>query len=312
LTLSNLDGPGFAIVAGNDLVAVACERGTIHIWKKDAIEASRKGPAKADVLKGHQGPVVALAWNSGPILASAGADKKLIFWKMPEGKAAHSLALENMPRTLAMSADGKLLASAGEDATIQIWDVAAAKPTAKLKDHADWVVCLAFNQDGKQLASGSLDGSMRLWDVSGAKKVADLPAKPVPPPKTPPDPIATRALAFGPDGKSLFFGNADGLIQVLNLADGKVLRTLTGHTAAVTSLAFHPTGTLLISGSKDRTVKLWNPVAPQPASQALKSLEGHTAWVEGVALFDQATKIASVGADQTVRTWDMAEPAKKK
>jgi len=312
VTISNLDGPGFAIAAGTGILAVACEKDTIQLWMKEDIEVSRKAPGKPQILKAHLGPVVALAWNGGPVLASAGADKKLIFWKMPEGKPLQTLPLESMPRALAMSPDGKTVASAGEDVTIQLWDVAAAKPGAKLKDHADWVQCLAFNADGKQLASGDLLGNIRLWDVAGAKKISDLPAKPTPPPKTPPDPIAARALAFGPDGKSLAVGDANGLITVLNLADGKTIRTFTGHTGPITGMVYHPAGALLISTSKDRTVKLWNAVAPQPASQALKSLDGHTAWIEGVALFDQGTKIATVGADQTVRTWDMAEPVKKK
>lgn len=312
VTISKLDGPAFGIAGGNDILAVACEKGTIQIWKKAAIEASRKDPANPEILKGHQGPVVAIAWNGGPILASAGADKKLIFWKMPEGKPLQTAPLETMPRALAMSSDGKLAATAGEDVIVQLWDVASAKPGAKLKDHADWVVCLAFNQDGKQLASGDLLGRVLIWDVGGAKKVADLPAKPNPPPKTPPDPIAARALLYYPDGKSIAVGDVNGLISVLNLADGKTIRTFTGHTGPITGMAYHQAANLLISGSKDRTVKIWNAVAPQPASQAVKNLEGHAAWVEDVVLFDQGTKIGSVSADQTLRIWDMAEPAKKK
>jgi WD40 repeat protein len=75
----------------------------------------------------------------------------------------------------------------------------------------------------------------------------------------------------------------------------------------VTALAFHPTGTLLVSGSRDRTVRLWNPANGQP----YKALEGHTAWVQGVTLFAQGTRLASVSADHTVRLWDLSDPAKK-
>jgi WD40 repeat protein len=93
----------------------------------------------------------------------------------------------------------------------------------------------------------------------------------------------------------------------VNVADGKTVRTLPGHASAVTGLAFHPSGTVLASSSKDRTIRLWNPANPQP----LKVLEGHSAWVEGVTFIHQGTRLASVGADQTVRIWDLTEIPKK-
>jgi len=312
ITIAGLEGPGWDVVAGNDLLVAACESGSILVYKKDVVEAARKGAVKPDVLKTHQGPVVALAWHGGPILASAGADKKLIFWKMPEGKPVQTAMLESLPRALAMSPDGKTLASAGEDNLVHLWDVASAKPGAKLKDHADWINCLAWSADGKQLASGDLLGRVLVWDVSGAKKIADLPAKPSPPPKTPPEPVAAHALTFAADGKGVLVGDANGLIQHVNLADGKTVRTFTGHTGPVTALALHPAGAVLFSASKDRTVKLWNAAAPQPASQAIKNLEGHGAWIHGLAFLADFTRAASIGADQTMRIWDFAEPVKKK
>jgi WD40 repeat protein len=72
-------------------------------------------------------------------------------------------------------------------------------------------------------------------------------------------------------------------------------------------VAFHPNGTLLVSGSKDRTVRLWTPAN----GQLIKALEGHTAWVQGVTFVAQGTRLASVGADQTVRLWDLTDPTKK-
>jgi WD40 repeat protein len=311
ITMAGLEGPGWDVAASADMIVAACESGSILVYKKDVIEAARKGAVKPEVLKAHQGPVIALAWNGGPILASAGADKKLIVWKMPEGKPVQTAMLETLPRALAMSPDGKTIASAGEDNTVQLWDAASAKPGAKLKDHADWINCLAWSADGKQLASGDLLGRVLVWDVPGAKKIADLPAKPNPPPKTPPEPVTAHALCFGADGKSVLVGDAKGLIQHISVGDGKVLRTFTGHTGPVTALALHPAGAVLFSASKDRTVKLWNAAAPQPASQAIKNLEGHAAWVQGLALVPPFTRAASVSADQTLRIWDFGEPAKK-
>ncbi len=251
LTLSDLDGPAFALAAGgendNELVAVACEQGTIAVFKKDAFK-DPKDPkfAKPEAWKGHQGPVVALAYNGGPVLASAGADKNIIFWKAPEGKILQTVPAATRLRCLAMSPDGKWLASGGEDGVVQLWDVAGAKPGAKLADHKDWVLCLAVSPDGKQLASGAIDGTIRLWDVAGGKKVADLPFKaPLPAKTTPPDPVAVCSLTFAPDNKALLYGAADGPVHFINPADGKIIRTLAGHTGPVTAIRYHPSGNLL-------------------------------------------------------------------
>jgi WD40 repeat protein len=306
-TISGLAGPAFDLAAvGDDLIAVACERDSIDVFRKDALKDPKA--AKPEVWKAHQGPVVALAWGSGPVLASAGADRKIVFWKLPEGKPLHTVPAPTRLRCLAMSRDGKWLASGGEDGAVQLWDVASAKPGPKLADHKDWVLSLAFSPDSKQLASGSIDGTIRLWDVAMAKKVADLPFKPPPDKKTPPpDPIAVHSLAFAPDGKALLYGGADGPIHFINPGDGKTIRTLTGHTGPVTAIRFHPSGNLMATSSKDRTVLLWNPAQPQP----VKKLEGHTAWVEGLAFLNQGQQLASAGADQTLRIWDLTEPKKK-
>jgi WD40 repeat protein len=157
------------------------------------------------------------------------------------------------------------------------------------------------------LASGGYDAVVRLWDVTSGKKLLDIPGQPPTPPNTLPGPRNTvLALAFTPDNKQLALGGTDAQLHLVNIADGKIVRSFPGHASSVTSLVFHPSGTLLVSGSKDRTVRLWNPANAQP----IKTLEGHTAWVEGVTFLAQGTRLASVGADQTVRLWDLAAPTK--
>lgn len=307
ITITGLGGPCFGIATGNDgnLLVVASEDGTLQAFKKDALLG------KPDLWKGgHLGPVRGVAWTSGTTVASVGADKKINFWK--DGKPGASGTSDVRVLAMVMSSDGKTLATAGESETIQLWDVAAGKPTGKLSDKMDWTLALAFSADGKQILSGDYLGVVRLWDVAGTKKVNNLPAPPMPAPKTPLDPVPVTCVAFGPDGKTGVLGTAEGAIQLFNLGDGKVVRTFPGHTGPITGIVFHPTGTLMATCSKDRTVKLWNPAAPQPAVQALKSLDGHSAWIEGIVFIEQGTKLATVSADQTIRIWDLAEAAKKK
>jgi WD40 repeat protein len=303
-TLGGLPGPGFSLAyhEATGILAAGCERGVISYWDRGVTQGIRTGDRTPDVLAGHQGPVLALAWGGGPVLASAGADQKVLLWSMPEGSVLHTLTPGSAVRALAMAPDGKLLAGAGEDPAIQLWDVASGKPTAKLTGHTDWVLALAFSADGKLLASGGCDGVVRLWEVASGKKLLDVPSKPPPPPKMLPGPVNTVvALAFAPDGKTLALGGFDMQVHLVNPADGKIVRSLQGHTGGVTGLAFHATGNLLASASKDRTVRLWNPAN----GQAVKGLEGHTAWVQGVVFVAGGTRLASLGADQTVRLWEL-------
>lgn len=309
-TITGLDGPGLAVAANDEagLVAAGCEHGTIQYWGKGVTLGVRTGERTPNVLRAHQGPVTGLAWGTGGVLASAGADGKLIVWDMPEGKARHTLTAQGPLRALAMSADGRFVAAAGDGGAVLVWDTASGKPKATLAGHTDWVLALAFSADGARLASGGYDGVVRLWDVAGGKKLLEFRGRPADPPKGPPVPDnAVLALAFSPDGKQLAAGGTDAQIHLFNTADGKLLRSQPGHNSSVTGLAFHPGGALLVSASKDRTLRLWNPAN----GQVVKVLEGHTAWVQGVVFVAQGTRLASAGADQTVRLWDLTEAPKK-
>jgi WD40 repeat protein len=308
-TVGGLEGPGLAVAVkeSGDLLAAAGERGCIQLWGKDVSMGIRCADGTPNVLQAHDGPVTALAWNGGPVLASAGVDKKIVLWDVAGGKALQTLTAAAVVRALVMSPDGKTLASAGDDDAVQLWDVATAKPSTKLTGHTDWVLALAFSPDGRALASGGCDNTVKVWDVATGKKLLEVSARAAAQPKQPPPEAATvMSLAFSPDGKTLAVGGSDTLIHLFNVADGKLLRSLSGHTSSVKALTFHPGGALLVSGGKDRTVRLWNPTN----GQALKTLEGHTAWVEGLALFAQGTRLVSVGADQTLRLWDLSEPKK--
>src|SRR5262249_45028822 len=152
-----------------------------------------------------------------------------------------------------------------------------ATPRAtKITGSTDWILSLAFTNDGQRLASGGYDGTVRLWEVSTGKKMIDIPATPPSAPNTPaPPPNVVLSLVISPDGKQLAIGGTDAQIHLFNTSDGKLARSIPGHTSSVTSLAFHPSGAVLASCSKDRTVRLWNPTNGQPLTP--KPLEGHTA-----------------------------------
>jgi serine/threonine protein kinase/Tol biopolymer transport system component len=96
-------------------------------------------------------------------------------------------------------------------------------------------------------------------------------------------------------------GNNDGTIHLLDKHRGKVLKTLTGHSAPVWSVAVSPDRRTIASGSADNTIKLWNLYT----GKLIRSWDGHTNGVFSVAFSPDGRTIASVGKDKTLKLWQV-------
>src|SRR5262249_40089024 len=111
--------------------------------------------------------------------------------------------------SIALTADGRMLASGSYDATIKLWDMASCKETATLRGHTAGVYSVAFTPDGKVLASGSHDDTARLWDVATGRELAAVKHG-----------YHVKRVAFTPDGKTLISAG-EGPIKLWDVATAK-------------------------------------------------------------------------------------------
>jgi WD40 repeat protein len=212
-------------------------------------------------------------------------------WDLTTRKAKPLASPEETVIGLAISPDGKTMASAGYDRIVRLWDMAAGTCLHELKGHTETVRAVAFRPGGLCLASAGCDRSIKMWNVRDGSLLHSWAGHT--------DTI--RTLAFAPDGKWLISGANDHTIKVWNADDGALVGTIAGEEQ-VQSIACSPDGLLLAAGNTGNDVELW-----QLASRApWKTLRGHTGRVRSVAFSPDGQTLASGGEDKTVRLWNVA------
>jgi dipeptidyl aminopeptidase/acylaminoacyl peptidase len=193
----------------------------------------------------------------------------------------------------AFSPDGKLVATAGADKTIRLWDLATGRESKRL-EVGDKVAHFAIAPDGSRIATAGPDknGAVQMWDLATGKVVW----------KTAAGQGAITSLAFTPDGGRVAVGNDDRSLCVLDAGRGLMMLMARGHTGAVTTVAISPDGRTLASGGADNNVQLWEPAT----GRLLRRFQGHNKGVECVAFSPDGKLLATGGQDKVVRLWDLA------
>jgi WD40 repeat protein/uncharacterized caspase-like protein len=192
--------------------------------------------------------------------------------------------------SIALSSDGRLLASASVDQTIVLWDVKEARELRTMTGHTNWVTTVAFSPDSRTLASGSTDDTIKIWDVATGQQLQTLTG----------NMGEINSVAFSTDGRILASGSSRS-ITLWDVATGRELRNFRGHSGGIQSVAFSSDGRILASGSYDKTVKLWD----FESGQELRTLAGHTDQVSSVAFTPDGRVLASGSEDTTIKLWDI-------
>jgi WD40 repeat protein len=194
-------------------------------------------------------------------------------------------------RSVAFSPDGRTLASASRDRTIQLRDIATGQEVRTLRGHASEVWGVAFGPDGRVMASAGWDHTVRLWDVATGGELRVLRGHSA----------KILAVAYAVDGRTVASAGVDRTVRTWDAATGGGLRVLRGHTDQVNGVAFSPDGRTLASAGSDRTVRLWDIAT----GHEVRMLRGHTAQVWGLAYSPDGRTLASASHDGTVALWDV-------
>lgn len=229
----------------------------------------------------------------GGVPAIDGVNDKTVFLK-------EFVQTDDAVLAVALSPDGKKLASAGIDRLLRVWDLPSGKLEHTIENHADWVFALAFAPDGKHLITGSRDKTAKVWDLTAKESVLTFPDHQNP----------VYAVAMTDDGKLGLSCGDDNQIRQWQATDankqiGKQTKVVGSHTKSVFRMAQHhdKKSPLVATCSADGTVKLWNPVA----GTALKTLTGHTDWVYAVAISPDGKLVAGGAWNGEVRVWKVAD-----
>jgi WD40 repeat protein len=284
-------------------LATGSNDGTVRIWDIETGQVSL-------TLTGHTDAVLGLDFNrDGTRLATGSLDRTAKVWDAFTGEELLTLAghgegkigdmFEGVMAVAFHPVQDDLLATAGSDGLVKIWDVVAGEELFSLAVHPDGVLNLAFNPEGTRLAASTTSGNavtsmVKEWifskdGVQERRVLSPLPDRP----------FNVWGLAYSPDGTRLAAADSSGLINVWDAQSDQKLFEITGHSGTIVEIAFSPDGSEMATASADSTVKLWD------ARDGLEqlTLTGHTSLVASVAYDPDGRWLATASIDGTARVY---------
>lgn len=269
---------GVAYSHDGKYIATGGEDSVARVW--DAASGKKVYDLSGD--KGNKTGIQAVVFSKDDSILFTGGDedKSVYAWDIKTGQFSYTLSNSGSSNTingLAVSPDGRQLASSGSDRLIRLWNLDTKSFTMEIPGHADWVYGMAYTVDGKQLISASADRTIRIWDVAYGRN----------------DMVLTGAtdqvfwVSVDPNGRYLTSASADNLIRVwdISVRGSREIMTL-DHQDRVRDVVFSPDGKMLASAGVNGVINLWdaatgglvrqlNMTAARSAESMFWSYDGH-------------------------------------
>jgi len=248
-------------------------------------------------------------WNEGRV-----AEAQRLLWRIPARHRHFEWYLDNSLFTggymtlydhtsfvysVAVSPDGKTIASGSGDGTLVLWDAVSGQFIRRLAVGKVRIEKIALSADGTVLVAADGNNTIRLWDVATGQERYQLTGQTRP----------GLDLAISPDGTRLVSTSSDETIKLWDAASGTELRTITVEESSPTCVAFSPDGTRIAVGTDTGKIRFWE----IGSGQEKPTLDAHDSRVTCLAFSPDGKRMASgciygmFGApsgEQSVRLWD--------
>ena len=246
-------------------------------------------------LEAHSKKINSLCFSSnGRFLASAGKDKTIKVWQSRSQKVTNTMLFESdYANSIVFSPDNEVLISGEKDGTTKFWSLPDRELVRTLNGHQKGVNSIAVHPKGKLIASASDDKTVNLWSVKSGKQVCTLTGHT----------DNVMAVVFNPNGDVLASSGDinDKTVKLWFLSDNRSI-TLKGHSdwfGGVYTIAFSSDSKLIASGSKDKTIKIWQ----VDTGKEILTLEGHSDDITSIAISADNKILASGSKDKTLKLW---------
>ncbi|CAJ0921169.1 unnamed protein product, partial [Mesorhabditis belari] len=209
----------------------------ISNWRSRAIQSST-------VLKDDIKQFIGLQIHPGRIITRSHDLYTFRVWNVEDAEPAFTLTGQNgLPWSHQVSEDGQCIVSGGQDGTVRVWCGQTGAQLHVLQGHTQGIPCMSLH--GTTLVSGSYDETLRVWDIVDGKCLHILAGH-----------LAWLNFCVQFDGKRVVF--VGRYCTVWHVHTGECLQMLTGHRDIIFSLLFESQRDLVVSGSRDRTIRVWD------------------------------------------------------
>jgi WD40 repeat protein len=194
---------------------------------------------------------------------------------------------------------GTVLASAGWDGTIKLWDVKSGRELRSLVGHAGGIYRAVFSSDGEQIASASRDGTVKIWNTKTGSNTGTVVA----------ESLSVKSVAWSPDGRFLASSGNDGVVKLWDASSLKELRVMKhewreGRPGLTNTVLFSPDGKTIAARNWDGTVSLWQ--VSTAHEELILALVDSTAAISSIAFTHDGRLVAASDEGGKVKFWEVA------